>query len=98
MLKRSSIIYTGDIRVSEAIDYEKLGRKIAVHLNAQAAEELWSAEDCAKYIKKSQYVFVDRISKHPSFPTPITLPCAKKRRTHPIWYSKEVKAWVAKQR
>lgn len=84
--------------MNEAINYDKLARRIAHHLNEQASKELWTADECATYIKKSKMVFSNRISKHPKFPKPVTLPQTDGRRTHPIWYAAEVKDWVEKQR
>ncbi|MFW1676406.1 hypothetical protein ACFVYJ_01310 [Pontibacter sp. JAM-7] len=87
-----------------AIDYEKLAGAIAEKLTLSQPGEytLWDSEQCASYLRQSRRNFVDRTSKHPSFPKPLRTTTTEvkgaSKKVCNCWYASEVIAWAAKRR
>jgi len=55
---------------------------------------LWSAADCAAYLRTSESSFQSRVAYLPGFPQAIRLPRPDGRRSHPRWKACEVIAWT----
>ncbi len=81
------------------IDYDKLADMLAerVSKTPRNAKAIWGPNEAANYLKLARRQFVDRVSKHHSFPASINLPTICGRRCYPRWYADDVIKWAAKQ-
>lgn len=82
------------------INYNELADAIAKRMQQlpPPGEVLWSAEQCAEYLRVSQPHFMNRMAKGVTFPKPIKLPSETGKRAHSRWYMSEVTAWVKAHR
>lgn len=62
-------------------------------MNEENEHDLWTSEEVAKYLRVSPRTFMLRVSKHPSFPAPVS-PAG----IHPKWFADEVKHYVLSSR
>lgn len=76
---------------------EQLAAEIAAKMPRQFPIEvaLWDHADIAAYLRRqSPKAVSEHIVNLPGFPQAIRLPTGKQGRGHPLWYAREVIAWV----
>lgn len=80
----------------EAIDYDKLADAIAQRISTSVPIEvaLWDKVECADYLKQAERTFLDKTSKHHTFPTSINVPNGQGGKAKSSWYAHEVIQWV----
>lgn len=64
-------------------DIDELAKAIARQINVPLEDQLWDAEDCARYFKMSRESFLKYKAPQPSFPKP-------HGPGHPRWFAGEV--------
>lgn len=98
MMRRIAVAMTDN---TELIDMDtdlidKLARAIAANLPAHIPIDvaLWSAADCAAYLRISESSFYQRVAPLPGFPQAIRIPRADGHKGHPRWKAREVIEWA----
>lgn len=78
---------------------ERLSRAIASHVTPKVPfdKTLWSADDCAEYLRMDKKTFQQYYACHPHFPKRIHLERSE-GRGKTLWRAQEIVDWAVKNR
>lgn len=80
--------------MSTDIDVQELARALALIMDPDA---LWTVEDCANYLRKAPRYFREQIASVPGFPKPVRMALPDARQSQPMWYRRDIIAWMKAQ-
>lgn len=83
------------IKTDEQELFDKIAQSIAILATNPIPldKRLWSADDCAQYLRMAKKTFQSHYAPHPKFPKPIQLERAG-GKGNPLWKAGEVIEWA----